>query len=43
MPSGAVLMVRLFTRMVRLDGPELGIAACAIGGGLGVATLVARS
>ncbi|WP_204005413.1 thiolase family protein [Virgisporangium aurantiacum] len=41
--SGAVLMVRLFTRMVLLDGPALGLAACAIGGGLGVATLVARS
>lgn len=41
--SGAVLMVRLFTRMVRQDGPEFGLAACAVGGGLGVATLVARS
>jgi acetyl-CoA C-acetyltransferase len=40
--SGAVLMVRLFTRMVRQDGPSLGLAACAIGGGLGVATLVSR-
>jgi acetyl-CoA C-acetyltransferase len=40
--SGAVLMVRLFTRMVRLDGPSLGLAACAVGGGLGVATLVER-
>jgi acetyl-CoA C-acetyltransferase len=40
--SGAVLMVRLFTRMVRMNGPDLGLAACAIGGGLGVATLVAR-
>jgi len=41
--SGAVLMVRLFTRMVTLDGPALGLAACAVGGGLGVATLVART
>ncbi len=40
--SGAVLMVRLFTRMVRRDGPPWGLAACAVGGGLGVATLVAR-
>lgn len=40
--SGAVLMVRLYTRMVRSNGPDLGLAACAIGGGLGVATLVAR-
>jgi acetyl-CoA C-acetyltransferase len=41
--SGAVLMVRLFTRMVRQDGPSLGLAACAVGGGLGVATLVSRT
>lgn len=40
--TGAVLLVRLFTRMVRHDGPPLGLAACAVGGGLGVATLVSR-
>lgn len=40
--SGAVLMVRLFTRMVRRDGPRYGLAGCAIGGGMGVATLVER-
>ncbi len=40
--SGAVLLVRLFSRMVRADGPELGLAACAVGGGLGIAMLVER-
>jgi acetyl-CoA C-acetyltransferase len=40
--SGAVLLVRLFTRMVRRRGPRYGLAACAVGGGMGVATLVER-
>lgn len=40
--SGALLVVRLFSRMVRLDGPRFGVAACAIGGGQGVAMLVER-
>jgi acetyl-CoA C-acetyltransferase len=41
--SGAVLLVRLFSRMVCADGPALGLAACAIGGGLGIALLVERT
>lgn len=40
--SGAILMVRLFSQLVRRDGPRLGIAACAVGGGMGLATLVER-
>lgn len=40
--SGALLLVRLFSRMVRVGGPRLGAAACAIGGGQGVAVLVER-
>ncbi|MDQ2845869.1 MAG: thiolase family protein [Actinomycetota bacterium] len=40
--SGAVLLVRLFARMMRTDGQRLGIAGCAIGGGLGTAMLVER-
>ncbi|PPK96159.1 acetyl-CoA C-acetyltransferase [Kineococcus xinjiangensis] len=40
--SGAALLVRLFARMVRLDGPRLGLAACAVGGGQGVALVVER-
>jgi len=40
--SGAVLAVRLFSQMVRRDGPELGLAAIAVGGGQGVAMLVRR-
>lgn len=40
--SGAIGMVRLFTQLVRQDGPRLGIAACAVGGGMGLATLVER-
>jgi acetyl-CoA C-acetyltransferase len=40
--SGAVLVVRLFTRMVRQDGPRYGLAACAAGGGQGVAVVVER-
>jgi acetyl-CoA C-acetyltransferase len=40
--SGAVLMVRLFTRMVRRGTGRFGLAGCAVGGGMGVATLVER-
>jgi acetyl-CoA C-acetyltransferase len=40
--SGAILVVRLFSRMVRQGGPRFGLAACAVGGGMGVATLVER-
>ncbi|MGN6611378.1 MAG: thiolase family protein [Angustibacter sp.] len=40
--SGALLVVRLFSRMVRLDGPRFGVATCAVGGGQGVAVLVER-
>lgn len=40
--SGALLVVRLFSRMVRQDGPRFGIATCAVGGGQGVAVLVER-
>jgi acetyl-CoA C-acetyltransferase len=40
--SGALLLVRLFAQMVRVDGPHLGIATCAIGGGQGLALLAER-
>ncbi|MDO5697814.1 MAG: thiolase family protein [Dermatophilus congolensis] len=40
--SGALLAVRLFSRMVRENGPRFGVAACAIGGGQGVAMLCER-
>ncbi|EAP98951.1 putative acetyl-coa acyltransferase protein [Janibacter sp. HTCC2649] len=40
--SGAVLAVRLFGQMLRADGPELGLATIAVGGGQGVALLVRR-
>ncbi|MFN8077877.1 MAG: thiolase family protein [Kineosporiaceae bacterium] len=41
--SGALLVVRLFARMVRDGGgPRWGVAACAVGGGQGVAVLVER-
>ncbi|GAA2756601.1 thiolase family protein [Actinopolymorpha rutila] len=40
--SGAVVLVRLFSRMVRADGPDLGLAAVAVGGGMGLAALVAK-
>lgn len=41
--SGAILLVRLAARMLADDGPQLGLAACAIGGGQGIAMLVERS
>ena len=40
--SGAVLAVRLFSRLVRGDAGELGLAAIAVGGGQGVAVVVQR-
>jgi len=40
--SGAMLLVRLFAQMVRVDGPRYGIATCAIGGGQGLALLAER-
>ncbi|MBM7787356.1 thiolase family protein [Tenggerimyces flavus] len=40
--SGAVTVVRLFTRLVRERRGELGIASAAVGGGMGLALLVAR-
>ncbi|MFG1797693.1 thiolase family protein [Nocardia sp. NPDC049149] len=40
--SGAILLVRLASQMLRADGPGLGLAACAIGGGQGIAMLVER-
>ncbi|MDO5710284.1 MAG: thiolase family protein [Micrococcales bacterium] len=43
--SGALLAVRLFSRMVRHEGVDagaLGLATCAIGGGQGLAMLVER-
>ena len=41
--SGAVLLVRLFSRMVRAGGSQFGVAACAVGGGLGMAMLLERT
>jgi len=38
--SGAVLLVRLFTQLVRRPGGRLGLAAIAAGGGQGVAVVV---
>lgn len=40
--SGAMLLVRLFAQMVRVDGPRFGIATCAIGGGQGLTLLAER-
>jgi len=40
--SGAMLLLRLASRMLRPDGPQFGVAACAIGGGQGLAMLVER-
>jgi len=40
--SGAMLLVRLFAQMVRVDGPRLGIATCPVGGGQGLALLAER-
>ncbi|MFZ5869277.1 MAG: acetyl-CoA C-acyltransferase, partial [Actinomycetota bacterium] len=40
--SGALLVVRLFSAMVRRAGPRSGVAACAVGGGQGVAAVLER-
>lgn len=40
--SGAVLLVRLAARMARTDDARVGLAACSIGGGQGIAMLVER-
>ncbi len=40
--SGAVLLVRLAARMAAADDARLGLAACSIGGGQGVAMIVER-
>lgn len=40
--SGTLLMVRLFSRLVRRGGGRRGLAACAIGGGQGIAVLTER-
>ena len=40
--SGATLMVRLFTELIRRNGGEAGLATIGIGGGMGLATLVRR-
>jgi acetyl-CoA C-acetyltransferase len=41
--SGAVLVVRLFTRMIRQGGDGLGLAMLAAAGGLGAAAAFARA
>jgi acetyl-CoA C-acetyltransferase len=41
--SGTILLLRLASRMLRPDGPQFGMAACAIGGGQGLAMLVERA
>ncbi|MEP6979142.1 MAG: thiolase family protein [Nakamurella sp.] len=40
--TGAILVVRLFHRMLRPLGPEFGLAAGAVGGGQGIALVVQR-
>ncbi|HEU5223488.1 MAG TPA: thiolase family protein [Candidatus Lumbricidophila sp.] len=40
--SGAVLLVRLAARMAAADDARLGLAACSIGGGQGIAMIVER-
>ena len=40
--SGTILLLRLVSRMLSPDGPALGLAACAIGGGQGLAMLLER-
>ena len=40
--SGALLLVRLFAALVREDAGRIGVAACAVGGGQGVAVVVER-
>ncbi len=41
--SGAILLVRLASQMLIAGGPSLGLAACAIGGGQGIAMIVERA
>ena len=41
--SGAILVVRLFTELVRRDGGTRGLATLGIGGGMGLATLFERT
>lgn len=40
--SGAALIVRLYSQLVRADGPRWGLATCGIGGGMGIAVLLER-
>lgn len=40
--SGALLVVRLFAQLARRDGPRLGVATCAVGGGQGLALVAER-
>ena len=40
--SGTILLLRLASGCSRPDGPALGLAACAIGGGQGLAMLLER-
>ena len=40
--SGAILLVRLVARMSNPAGPRFGLAACAIGGGQGIAMILER-
>ena len=40
--SGAVLLVRLFSQLVRAGRGRYGLAAIAVGGGQGVAAVVER-
>ena len=40
--SGTILLLRLASRMLRPEGPQFGLAACALGGGQGLAMLVER-
>lgn len=41
--SGAILLVRLVARMSNPAGPRFGLAACAIGGGQGIAMILERT
>ena len=40
--SGAILMTRLFTQLVRQDGGRFGLAAVSAGSGQGIAMVVER-
>lgn len=41
--SGAVLVVRLFSQLIRAEREDIGLAAIAVGGGQGIALVVRRS